>query len=99
MLTKLFHWNIWKKFNKYSNISMNLFYQWTDENAVTVPAIIPWQGPFHVALNVEDSIVLMFWLVFFFLETLQGSIWPKQKVSKKTRAKKISTVTTAAFVG
>jgi len=78
---------------------MNLFYQWTDENAVTVPAIIPSQGLFHVALNVEDSTVLMFWLLFFFFETLQGSIWPKQKVTKKTRAKKISTVTTAVFGG
>ena len=98
MLTKLFHWNIWKKFNNYSNISMNLFYQWTDESAVTVPAIIPWQGPFHVALNVEDSTVLMFWLLFF--SKLYKAVFGQSKrFPKQTRAKKISIVTTAAFGG
>ena len=60
----MFHWNIRyfeKKFNKYSNVSLNLFQQWTDENPVTVPAIIPWQGSFHVHvnLNAEESTVRM----------------------------------------
>ena len=34
------------------------------EPASSVPSLIPWQGPFHISLNVEESTVLLFRPVF-----------------------------------
>ena len=28
------------------------------------PLMIPWQGPFHVSLNAEESTIQVFWPVF-----------------------------------
>ena len=62
-----------------------------------MPALIPWQGPFHVALNAEESTVLLFWP---FVSKLYKAVFGKnKKFLKKPRAEKIATVTTAAFGG
>lgn len=62
-----------------------------------MPALIPWQGPFHVALNAEESTVLLFWPFF---SNLYKAVFGKNKrFPKKPRAEKISTVATAAFGG
>lgn len=79
------------------NFFFTLFQQWTNENPVKLPAIIPWQGPFHVALNAEESTVLLFWP--FFEQLYKGIFGHSKKFPKKPRAEKISTVTTAAFGG
>ena len=61
-----------------------------------MPAIIPWQGPFHVALNAEESTVLIFWPFFSKRKAVFGR---NKRFPKKPRAEIISTVTTAAFGG
>jgi len=76
---------------------LNLFQQWTEENNVKSPSIIPWQGPFHVVLNAEESTVLLFWPFFSML--YKGVFGQNKRFPKKPRAEKISTVTTAAFGG
>lgn len=62
-----------------------------------MPALIPWQGPFHVALNAEESTVLLFWP--FFAKLYKAVFGINKKFPKKPRAEKIATVTTAAFGG
>ena len=42
-----------------------------------VPSFIPWQGPFHVALNAEESTVLLFRPVF---EQLYKKLFGRNKV-------------------
>ena len=62
-----------------------------------MPALIPWQGPFPVALNAEESTVLLFWR--FFPKIYKAVFGKNKKFPKKPRAEKIATVTTAAFGG
>ena len=38
--------------------------QWTNGAQRNTPLMIPWQGPFHVSLNTEESTVQVFWPVF-----------------------------------
>lgn len=62
-----------------------------------MPALIPWQGPFHVALNAEEStVVLLFWPLSKLYKAVFGR---NKKFLKKPQAEKIATVTTAAFGG
>lgn len=48
------------------------------EPASSVPSLIPWQGPFHVSLNVEESTVLLFRPVF---EKLYKKLFGQNKVT------------------
>ena len=38
--------------------------QWSNEAPRKKPLMIPWQGPFHISLNMEESTVQVFWPVF-----------------------------------
>lgn len=71
--------------------------QMSHSDALNMPAIISWQGPFHVALNIEESTVMLFWPFFEYI--YKGVFGKNKKFPKKPRAEKISTVTSAAFGG
>ncbi|XP_067038680.1 uncharacterized protein [Acropora muricata] len=65
------------------------------EPASSVPSFIPWQGPFHISLNVEESTVLLFRPVF---EKLYKKLFGQNKVMpKKPKPHRIKTLTTVAF--
>ena len=46
-----------------------------------VPSLIPWQGPFHVSLNEEESTVLLFRSLF---EKLYKALFGRNKVQTTT---------------
>ena len=63
-------------------VVITLYYfigQWDPlrEPASSVPSFIPWQGPFHISLNVEESTVLLFRPVF---EKLYKKLFGQNKV-------------------
>ena len=35
--------------------------QWSNGAPRKTPLMIPWQGPFHISLNMEESTVQVFW--------------------------------------
>lgn len=47
--------------------------------ASVVPSLIPWQGPFHVSLNAEESTVLLFRPLF---EKLYKKLFGRNKVTE-----------------
>ena len=56
-----------------------IFIQWapmTDPDS-PVPSLIPWQGPFHVSLNADESTVLLFRPFF---EKLYKALFGRNKV-------------------
>ena len=38
--------------------------QWSNGAPRKTPLMIPWQGPFHISLNMDESTVQVFWPVF-----------------------------------
>lgn len=52
----------------YTKIKLPFFFlwnlQWSNEDQRNTPLMIPWQGPFHVSLNTEESTVQVFWPFF-----------------------------------
>ena len=50
--------------------------QQSDEHNMT--SIIPWQGPFHVTLNIDESTVMLFWPVFEYI--YKGVFGKKQEI-------------------
>ncbi|KAJ7393745.1 hypothetical protein OS493_003404 [Desmophyllum pertusum] len=79
------------KYNK------KLVAEWNEGVARRMPLIIPWQGPFHVVLNAEESTVQIFWAFF---EKLYKALFGRNKrFPKKPKSEKVSLISTAAFGG
>lgn len=59
---------------------ISVFIQWdpTTDPHSPVPSLIPWQGPFHVSLNAEESTVLLFRPLF---EKLYKALFGRNKVN------------------
>ena len=59
------------------------FKQWdpTVDPESPIPSLIPWQGPFHVSLNGEESTVLLFRPLF---EKLYKALFGRNKVQTTT---------------
>ncbi|KAJ7394833.1 hypothetical protein OS493_000668 [Desmophyllum pertusum] len=79
------------KYNK------KLVAEWNEGVTRRIPLIIPWQGPFHVVLNAEESTVQIFWAFF---EKLYKALFGRNKrFPKKSKSEKVSLISTAAFGG
>lgn len=64
---------------------------------IHVPSIIPWQGPFHISLNIQETTVSLFRP--FFENLYKVLVGGKRKLPKRPKSEKIAMLISAAFGG
>jgi hypothetical protein len=77
---------------------LNILFQWDPRtDPQHIPCIVPWQGPFHVSLNIQESTVLLYRP--FFASLYKYLFGQNKTLPKRPKSEKIALLIAATFGG